>query len=316
MLSKIVAKLRRTEDIKRLEARIEQLQGNLQRSKGTFAEQAEVASRIIWVFGTARVGSTWVGSLLGDALECRVWNEPYAGTLFSPTFYKLHWDTTVGGRKGSILSPQYRSVWLKSVRSLILDGAVARFPYLARGGYLVIKDPHGSVGAREVIDAVPESRILLIVRDPRDVVSSALDSSREGGWRKKTWEGTSDPLELCNIRAELYKDSIGAAKDAYDSHPVGRKSLVHYENLVDDTVSELSRVCRELGVGDHVQGLKAAVDARSWHNIEEGEKGAGKFYRRGSYGGWREDLSEEQALSIEQRTKTLMDDLGYQRFFT
>jgi len=42
------------------------------------------------------------------------------------------------------------------VRSLVLEGANARFPRLDRDDFLLDKDPHGSVGATAVMAALPE----------------------------------------------------------------------------------------------------------------------------------------------------------------
>jgi hypothetical protein len=45
----------------------------------------------------------------------------------------------------------------------------------------MIKEPNGSVGAPLLTEALPESRMILLVRDPSDVISSLLDAAREGG---------------------------------------------------------------------------------------------------------------------------------------
>jgi Sulfotransferase domain len=55
--------------------------------------------------------------------------------------------------------------------------------------------------------------------------------------------------------------------------------------------------------------LERVVEKHSWENIPEEEKGEGKFYRKATPGGWREDLSPEQAEAIERITAPLMKEL-------
>jgi len=51
------------------------------------------------------------------------------------------------------------------------------------------------------------------------------------------------------------------------------------------------------------------VEEHSWENIPEEQKGEGKFYRKGKPGGWREDLTPEQAETVERITAPLLADL-------
>ena len=51
---------------------------------------------------------------------------------------------------------------------------------------MVIEEPNGSIRAPLMMEALPESRMILLVRDPKDVVAFAPDARREGSWRKKT----------------------------------------------------------------------------------------------------------------------------------
>jgi hypothetical protein len=53
----------------------------------------------------------------------------------------------------------------------------------------MIKEPNGSVGAPLLTEVLPESRMILLVRDPGDVISSLLDAAREGGWLYESREG-------------------------------------------------------------------------------------------------------------------------------
>ena len=71
------------------------------------------------------------------------------------------------------------------MRRFVLDSASARFPERIDGGYLVIKEPHGTLGAPLLAEALPESRMIVLVRDPRDVISSKMDAAREGSWAEE-----------------------------------------------------------------------------------------------------------------------------------
>ena len=138
----------------------------------------------IWVFGSGRSGSTWLRSMMGEMSEHRVWEEPMVGRLFGEFYDKAP--------KENLRSPDFimgdpiRRGWTKSIRNFVLDGARHSNPQIGTGDFLVVKEPNGSVGAPLLMEALPESRMILLVRDPRDVVASVLDAAREGGWLYET----------------------------------------------------------------------------------------------------------------------------------
>lgn len=264
------------------------------------------AADIVWIFGTARTGSTWLASIMGELRGNQVWNEPFAGTLFAPTFYRLHWESTIGRPRSAILSADRRSIWLGAARSLVLDMARANFPDLDEEATLIIKDPHGSVGAPTMMEALPESRIALLLRDPRDVAASILASSGKSGWRK-TWEQTDDPDEIVRIRAELYLESVGRAKEAYEAH-AGRKALVRYEDLRAEPLANVRKVCADLGIEASEGEVAAAIELHSWENVPAEKKGEGKFYRKATPGGWREDLTKRQIEIVERVAAPLLTE--------
>jgi len=137
---------------------------------------------VVWIFGAGRTGSTWLSRMMGELRGHTVWFEPWVGALFDPYHLRLE------ERKGEhfIFAPEYRKTWLRSIRRFVLEGALARFPEaVGQDEYLVIKEPGGSAGAPLLMEALPESRMVLLVRDPRDVVASWMDARREGGWRHK-----------------------------------------------------------------------------------------------------------------------------------
>jgi hypothetical protein len=259
---------------------------------------------IVWIFGAGRTGSTWLSQMMGELEGHYVWFEPWVGALFDPYHLRLE------DRKGKhfILSPRYRSTWLRSIRSFVLDGAGARFPEVSKDGYLAIKEPGGSVGARLLMEALPESRMILLVRDPRDVVASWVDASRAGGWqaeRKKKRNAAPLPVEA---PARRYLRNVTEAKKAYDSHE-GRKVLVRYEELRADALGTMRRIYSTLEMPVEQGELLRAVEKHSWESLPEEQKGEGKFYRKAEPGGWREDLTPEQVETVEKITAPLLQEL-------
>jgi hypothetical protein len=258
---------------------------------------------IIWIFGAGRTGSSWLSAMMGELKGHVVWFEPWVGALFDPERLRLR------ERKGKhfILSPQYKSAWLRLIRAFVLDGAGARFPGMGADDYLVIKEPGGSVGASLLMEALPESRMILLVRDPRDVAASWTDAHKEGSWLS-AGEGPEHSNKRAMKVAKRYLRNVGTAKLAYDTHR-GRKVLVRYEELRADPVRTMRHIYSELGVPADGRQLVRAVKKHAWENIPEQEKGPGKFYRKATPGGWREDLTLEQAKTVERITAPLLKEL-------
>lgn len=269
--------------------------------------------QIIWIFCVGRSGSTWLGSMMGDLETDMMWNEPLVGQLFGE-FYFIRAAHRTGGV--FIMGDRYRDIWLKSIRSLVLDGAAARYPNLSERGHVVIKEPHGSIGAPLLVDALPESRVVFLVRDPRDVVSSALDGKKKESWSSKhrvragksrETKADTDPDTYVRGRAQVYLRDIQKSKEAYERHE-GPKTLVRYEDLLADTLGTMRRLYRELDISVGEQELRGVVEKHAWENIPQEEKGEGKFYRKASPGGWGEDLTPGQVKTVERVTAPLLEE--------
>ena len=268
---------------------------------------------IVWIFGNAKTGSTWLSWMMEELKGYAVWREPYVGELFGRPYY--NW---VGERhfesKHFILGGPSKKSWLNSVRSFVLSEASARFPEVAPGGYLVIKEPNGSVGAPLLMEALPESRMIFLIRDPRDVVASHLDAARKGsylyerrkgGKRTAVFEMQAD--DLVESMAARYLQNVGNVREAYEAHE-GPKVFVRYEDLRSHTLKTMKRICSTLGIPVDGEELARAVEKHSWESVPEEDKGGGKFYRKATPGGWREDLTPEQAQTVERITAPLLEE--------
>jgi hypothetical protein len=260
--------------------------------------------QLIWMLGSPRTGSTWLSKIMAELENQERWHEPYVGLLFGSFVYeRLQDNDKLLNSPAFIMGEPYREVWLNSIKNFVLEGAKARYPELRRNQYLVIKEPNGSIGAPLLLEATPKSRLIFLIRDPRDVVASRLDAFKEGSWTQQDRSyGTQEELnEFTKRLAEDYFRMVSQVESAYETHP-GKKVTVRYEDLRQNPVDTLKTMYGTLGIEAAESQLKVAVMKHSWEQIPESEKGSGKFYRSAQPGGWRNDLSPEQIQIIENVT--------------
>jgi hypothetical protein len=270
---------------------------------------------LVWIFGSARTGSTWLGAMMADLENHDWWHEPMVGHLFGHLY-----NERAGRRRDDehfILGGD-RELWLGPVREFVLGSASARFPGVAgKRGYLVIKEPHGAQGAPLLMEALPESRMILLIRDPRDVVASKMDLAREDsrvreaakkrGQEKKNVSADERPDAFVKSQATRYLRHIRFAQRAYDAHG-GRKVLIRYEDLKADALGTMRRIYSVLEIPVEERELERVVQKHSWENIPEKKKGSGMFHRKATPGGWAEDLTPEQAKVVESITAPLLEE--------
>ncbi len=270
-------------------------------------------ANLVWIFGSARTGSTWLGAMMADVKGHTWWHEPMVGYLFG----HLYFDRARARRKDDhfVLGGE-RELWLGPVRRFVLDSVETRFPGIGGDRYLVVKEPHGTLGAPVLLQALPESRMILLVRDPRDVISSKMDAAREGSWaeqaqksrgqRKANASADESPDAFVKSQAKRYARLMDLAQQAFEAHE-GPKTLVRYEDLLADPLGTMRRLYSEIGIPAGEGDLARVVERHAWKNIPEREKGKGKFYRKGSPGGWSEDLTPGQVEIVEGLTASVLD---------
>ena len=154
--------------------------------------------RIIWILGSSRSGSTWLLSMLSKLDGVVPMDDPHLGHHLgvwrpiplawaddetSPELRTL--DEIKRRQPDYFFSDRYRDVWAPALKALI----VARFEAQLEAGpsypgseaILVVKEP-GSQAAELLLSLFPDSRVIFLLRDGRDVVDSWLDGYRDGSW--------------------------------------------------------------------------------------------------------------------------------------
>ena len=271
-------------------------------------------ANVVWIFCTARSGSTWLRSMLGDLVDGEVWEEPKVGRLFGE-FYARAKPTQLG-RTNYVLGDPTREAWTGALRDFVLRTAWASHPAVTPERFLIVKEPGGAVGAPLLMAALPESRMVLLVRDPRDFAASVLDATRKGGWlqegmdewARRDLDSEKDVQRYLKALSRQYVRQMSNGKKAFDDHE-GRKIMVRYDDLRTNTLRAMRDVREALELPVDENRLAEIVGKHSWENIPQRERGEGKFYRKATSGGWREDLTPEQAKIVEGITAPLIDEL-------
>ncbi|HEV8044799.1 MAG TPA: sulfotransferase domain-containing protein, partial [Rubrobacter sp.] len=262
-----------------------------------------------------RSGTTWLQDIMGTLGDAEIWEEPFVGNLFGRFYYEWAQEGQLRARN-FILGEPVRAAWTRGIRRFVLEVSKGRFPMIDEHKEVIVKEPSGSIGAPLLLQALPESKVVLLIRDPRDVAASYLDAShkgawlynrRSGGWIKDSELADRDPDEFVRRIAEEYVLHVGNAREAYDTHD-GPKALVRYEDLTADTVGTVEKMYARLGITVDGEEIEQAVKQHSWENIPGEEKGSGKFYRKGKAGSWREDLSPGQVKIVEEATAPLLKE--------
>ena len=293
-----------TESIEELKAQLRESRERTRkwRARAKKAEALEEGfdpARVMWCFGSGRTGSTWLSEMFRDLPGWGTWKEPRFGMLFSGE--ELEHDRA----PGHVYSERHRRAWLPATRRFVLTLVGAR---VRDAEYAFVKDPAGGPGLKLLTEALPESKVVLLVRDPRDVVASWLDALTPRGWsggkpkhRRSILIPTSVRVEFA---AENYVRTLTSAKAAYDAHQ-GDKLILRYEDLRTDTLGTMTQLFSTLSLPVPDE-LPEVVGRHSFENVPEGERGPGKFRRKATPGAWKEDLTPEQARRVEEITAPLL----------
>lgn len=277
---------------------------------------------IIWALGSPRTGSTWLGRMASELEGHSTWNEPFLGAVFGVRETLANQGYTQS--KNFVLGEPHRGVWISAMRRMFMEVCASRFPGLRREDHLLVKEPNGSVSAPLIMEAFPESRMVFLIRDPRDVVASLLDAAKDDSWyRYDRYEASLAEATARNGRLALpnpetedqaveqlarnYVAGISATRQAYEAHG-GPKALVKYEELCADAQGAVKRMYSELGISVDEEELRKAVEKHAWENLPESDKGSGRFHRKGTPGGWKDDLTPEQVAIVERVAAPILEE--------
>jgi Sulfotransferase family len=238
-------------------------------------------------------------------------NPPKLGTLAD---YKRK-------KRDYLFSDRYRDTWVPQLRDLIS----ARFEAQAAqdvaeaGGVeepiVVVKEP-GSHAADTIMDLFPSSSLIFLLRDGRDVVDSWLDAYRDGSWA--TDEGAY-PLDdtgrpaLIRWQSSVWLHRTEVVQETYARTDPDRRVLIRYEEMREDPVAALERICEMLGIEASREQLEEIAATNSFSRVPKADKGTGREIRQAEPGSWAKHLSREEIVEMHEILAEKLDQLGYLR---
>lgn len=288
-----------------------------------------IERRLVWIVGSPRTGTTWLLRMLGAHLEAVTLDEPQIGThlvLFSPDLLGLPAtgfadDTMVynewrRGQDDYFFSDRYAPVWQPALRRMMLlrFSAQAVDAGLSPRAPIIIKEPNGSQAAALIGRLLPQSRLLVVWRDGRDVVDSQLDASRKGAWMDVVGGGRDlsgqERLDYLTERALRWRTRTQVVQQAYADHAPDRRMALTYESLLAAPVPALEALSSWLGVPARTPAA-AVAEAFDFAAIKPEDKGQGRFARAARPGMWRESLGPKEQQLLHEIMGATLEQLGY-----
>jgi hypothetical protein len=224
-------------------------------------------------------------------------------------------------KRDYLFSDRFRETWMPQLRDLISArfAAQAAQDIVAVGGIdrpiVVVKEP-GSHAADTIMDLFPQSSLIFLLRDGRDVVDSWLDAYRDGSWA--TDEGAY-PLDdtgrsaLIRWQASVWLHRTEVVQETYARTDPERRVLIRYEEMRADPGAALRKICATLGIEATGESLDGIAAANEFSRVPESHKGAGREIRRAEPGGWATHMSREEILEMHEILAEKLNELGYLR---
>ncbi len=265
--------------------------------------------RIAWIIGCGRTGSTWLAEMLGDLPKIRRWHEPYFGRFFQHVSERPE----ERDRRASFFFKRHEQVWIDGLHDLFFKMVHERFPQFGRHS-LVVKEVNAPECYPWLQRIFPQIRLILLQRDPFDVLDSFLDLQKPGSWNQ-TFGDPQEPLLTTKVSqtANHIRSTMTASLRTYDAFPLEQRICLTYEQLLADPVPALQACAEMLSVNLDTETIDAVVAKHKFEHYDKTQVGSLQFRRRGQAGVWQksENFTPEVLEVAKEVLGPLRSRLGY-----
>ena len=311
-------------------------------------------ARLVWIWGSPRSGGTWLLRLLGhpldpdpdsalgytppaeqprSALDTLPVDETFisnhlAPALADPRIVDGRWtpgslNNLLSSRPAYVFSDEYAEIWepaaktlaLTRLRGVLARGREARIPF-TDDPLVVIKETNGSHAADIVMRIMSQSRMLLLIRDARDVVDSLLHAYQPGGFfaakQGREFKDADERTEGLEWAARLWACNTDMTLKAIEAHDPRLTRTVRYEDLLADTAGELGGLLEWLELPRAPGHADELAERYSFSSVPDELKGPLTRNRAARPGLWRENLSEAEQDRVNEICGPLLERFGYE----
>jgi hypothetical protein len=286
-------------------------------------DENSLEQKIVWLVASPRSGTTWLGTRLLKHPKNIIWHEPliglHLGQLRGSMMDAVDYDNPdfkfdrvydQQGESGEyFFSKLHKNNWIQPLRKLILARVFSQTQTIEKN--VIVKDPVGCNGTDILLDALPNSKIIYLIRDGRDEVDSRIDMHSPKSWARLKILSGENRIKAIEYYSKIWVINNRHIYTAFNSHKNELKLLVKYENLLKNTFTELKKIYNFLNIQINDDELQSIIDLYDFNKIPSTERGPGKFNRSGQVGGWRNNFDSQEQDLMNKVMGTMLKHFGY-----
>jgi len=266
---------------------------------------------ITWLFGAARSGTTWLALELLSYGTKRI-SEPQLERHLSVTLGIQNFRYIDNPQKNSsyFFSEEYKKTWMFFLRKLILNRIYAEVKSTDKK--IIIKEL-ATMGAVDILsECMKNSKIIILLRDGRDVVDSSVEAtSQDGFMTKKLGSNKQNRAEKIRGQSTVWIFATKNLIKTYDMKPKEMRYKIKYEDLRKNTLGDLEKIYKFLEIDIPKDELQKIVTKFTFENLPPEFRGPGKLARSATPGKWKENFNDEEKKVMEEIMGPTLRMIGY-----
>lgn len=271
-----------------------------------------------FVVGCQKSGTTWMQALLEAHPEvCSRGEASFGALLIGPLFELLNgYNAKQRAGETNRFSGEDAIEIARGAINLLQRRWVDLQPQPERIRVIADKTPEHAIALDALGAIYPQMKVIHIVRDGRDgVVSGWHHNLRQNEASFRARFGSMEQYTRYFVEHH-WIPFITRAQQWGVAHADAYLEL-RYEHVLESPREHAARIFSFLGVDTSESVIEAVVERTSFKSLsggrERGETNNASHFRRGTSGGWRDELDQASADAFEALGGAMLDRLGYER---